>query len=169
MRIHHMHCYQISYKISVRKLHSTVNSPSCSSSSVVLNFVKPVNRDTSQVTSKQKNAQITSVAGIPSPVGSNVSLCMLCMDISSKSISDQTLSNETSSQHQSEVPLVQSVIQWSIFFSWCNQRQINPLTVNVQQIAEFLFEKQRGLAPRILSSNSIYLTAFLKNVRQRQN
>ena len=44
---------------SVGRLHtcSTINSPSFPSSSVVPNFVKPVNIDTSQVTSKQMNAQ----------------------------------------------------------------------------------------------------------------
>ena len=67
---------------SVRRLHSIVNSTSFPLSSVVPNFVKPINRDTSQVTSKQKNAQTTSVACIPSPVGSIVSLCL---DIISKS------------------------------------------------------------------------------------
>ena len=67
---------------SVRRLHSTANSPSFPSSSVVPNFVKPININTSQVTSKQKNAQTTSVACIPSPVGSIV---YLCLDIISKS------------------------------------------------------------------------------------
>ena len=93
---------------SVIRLHSTVNSPSFPSSSVVSNFVKPVKRDTSHVTSKQKKAQTTSIADIPSPVGSIVSLCM---DIISRSISDQTFSKETSSYIASEVPLVQYVIQ----------------------------------------------------------
>ena len=60
---------------SVRRLNSTVNSPSFPSSSMVPNFVKAVNIDTSQITSKQKNAQTTSVACIPSRVGSIVSLC----------------------------------------------------------------------------------------------
>ena len=73
---------QYIFKTSVRRLHSTVNSPSFPSSSVVPNFYKPINRDTSQVTSKQKHAQTTSVACIPSPVGSIVSLCI---DIISKS------------------------------------------------------------------------------------
>ena len=41
----------------IQRLHSIVNSPSFPSSSVVPNFVKPINRDTSQVTSKQKNTQ----------------------------------------------------------------------------------------------------------------
>ena len=76
----HMHCYPRYYpKLS---LHSTINSPSFPSSSVVPNFVKPVNIDTSQVTSKQQNAQTTSVACIASPIGSIVSLCI---DIISKS------------------------------------------------------------------------------------
>ena len=49
------------------------------------------------------------------------------------------------SQHPSEVPLVQSVTRkWSVFSSWCNHRQINPFTVNVQQLAAFLFEQQMG-------------------------
>ena len=39
----------------IQRLHSIVNSPSFPSSSVVPNFVKPINRNTSQVTSKQKN------------------------------------------------------------------------------------------------------------------
>ena len=54
MRIHHMHCYT---QDLIQRLHSIVNSLSFPSSSVVANFVKPINRDTSQVTSKQKNTQ----------------------------------------------------------------------------------------------------------------
>ena len=83
MRIHHTCTVtQDLIQNSVRRLHSTINSPSFPSSSVVPNFVKPVNIDTSQVTSKQKNAQTTSVACIASPIGSIVSLCI---DIISKS------------------------------------------------------------------------------------
>ena len=69
-------------------VHCTVNSPSFPSSSVVPNFVKPINRDTSQVTSKQKDAQTTSVACIPFPVRSIVSLCL---DIISKSKHQQNI------------------------------------------------------------------------------
>ena len=135
-------------KNSFRKLHITVNSPNVHSSSVVPNFVKPVNRDnsTSQVTSKQKNAQTTSVAGIPSPVGSIVSLCILCMDIISKSISDQTFSNETYSCIAAPIISSTSAIcdsKWSIFSCWCVTKGRLIHSVNVIQIAEFLFEKQK--------------------------
>ena len=75
-------------KNSVRRLHSTVNSPSFPASSVVPHFVKPINRDTSQVTSKHKNAQTTSVACVPSLVGSIVSLCL---EIISKSKYQQNI------------------------------------------------------------------------------
>ena len=51
-------------------------SPAFLQSSVVPNLVKSVIIETSQVTSKQKNAQTTSGACIPSPVRSIVSLCI---------------------------------------------------------------------------------------------
>ena len=97
----HMHCYPRSYPKFIR-LHSTINIPSFPSSSVIPNVVKHVHIDTSQVTSKQKNAQTTSVACIASPIGS---ICLYVL---------------TLSQNQ-----------------------------NI--------------------SNSIYLTALLKNIRQRQS
>ena len=92
---------------------------------------------------------------IPSPVGSIVWTLSIhiCMDIISKS--DQTFSNETSSCIAAPIRSSTSAIcdsKWPIFSSWCNQRRINPLTVNVQQIAKFLFENQKGLAPSILVS-----------------
>ena len=62
MRIHHMHRLRVTVTATqdlIQRLHSIVNSLSFPSSSVVPNFVKPmsINRDTSQVTSKQKNTQ----------------------------------------------------------------------------------------------------------------
>ena len=46
---------------SVRRLHCTVNTPSIPSSSVVPNFAKPANRDTSQVTRKQPLSHVKRI------------------------------------------------------------------------------------------------------------
>ena len=62
----------------IQRLHSIVNSPSFTSSSVVPNFVKTTctNRDTSQVTSKQKNTQPLSHVHVFHPQSEALCLCL---------------------------------------------------------------------------------------------
>ena len=113
-----------------------------------------------------------SVAGIPSPVGNIMSSCMDSLSNPSR-IKHFLRRLFRASQHPSKMLWI-CHSKKSIFSLWCNQRQINLLTVNVQQIAAFLFEKQKGADSYYIStlkykskldiSNSIYLTALLKNI-----
>ena len=149
---------------NIRQLSDNVDSPSIQQCTLVPSVAKSLNRRTSGVATNKKHVKTTKVKHVsPLPrIPQTSRLDIIRRSVKAKGFSEQASRCITEPVRSSTSAIYQS--KWKIFTDWCSARKIDSVKATVQQVADFLLEKQEGgLALSTLEGYRTAISSTLKH------